>query len=166
MIKVMESKKVIKIRYRCDEFMKRITTVPVELSVPIFGGNIYNMQTLSTGEKVHVFTAESEIIRDMYGQHWYHRTNNIDDNGYETYEPLPEYIVSDEYEAKRIPDMMIYPYIRISGDGLLMELVENEVRWRNDEKFVEDFMALNEPLLDKHRIYYSYFPGVEKMMGR
>ena len=166
MIKVMESKKVIKIRYRCDEFMKRITTVPVELSVPIFGGNIYNRQTLSTGEKVHVFTAESEIIRDMYGQHWYHRTNNIDDNGYETYEPLPEYIVSDEYEAKRIPDMMIYPYIRISGDGLLMELVENEVRWRNDEKFVEDFMALNEPVLKRHHIYYSYFPGVEKMMGR
>lgn len=166
MIKVMESKKVIKIRYRCDEFMKRITTVPVELSVPIFGGNIYNRQTLSTGEKVHVFTAESEIIRDMYGQHWYHRTNNIDDNGYETYEPLPEYIVSDEYETKRIPDMMIYPYIRISGDGLLMELVENEVRWRNDEKFVEDFMALNEPVLKRHHIYYSYFPGVEKMMGR
>lgn len=162
----MESKKVIKIRYRCDEFMKRITTVPVELSVPIFGGNIYNRQTLSTGEKVHVFTAESEIIRDMYGQHWYHRANNIDDNGYETYEPLPEYIVSDEYEAKRIPDMMIYPYIRISGDGLLMELVENEVRWRNDEKFVEDFMALNEPVLKRHHIYYSYFPGVEKMMGR
>lgn len=166
MIKVMESKKVIKIRYRCDEFMKRITTVPVELSVPIFGGNIYNRQTLSTGEKVHVFTAESEIIRDMYGQHWYHRTNNIDDNGYETYEPLPEYIVSDEYETKRIPDMMIYPYIRISGDGLLMELVENEVRWRNDEKFVEDFMALNEPVLKRHHIYYSYFPGVEKIMGR
>ena len=162
----MESKKVIKIRYRCDEFMKRITTVPVELSVPIFGGNIYNRQTLSTGEKVHVFTAESEIIRDMYGQHWYHRTNNIDDNGYETYEPLPEYIVSDEYEAKRVPDMMIYPYIRISGDGLLMELVENEVRWRNDEKFVEDFMALNEPVLKRHHIYYSYFPGVEKMTGR
>lgn len=166
MIKVMESKKVIKIRYRCDEFMKRITTVPVELSVPIFGGNIYNRQTLSTGEKVHVFTAESEIIRDMYGQHWYHRTNNIDDNGYETYEPLPEYIVSNEYETKRIPDMMIYPYIRISGDGLIMELVENEVRWRNDEKFVEDFMALNEPVLKRHHIYYSYFPGVEKMMGR
>lgn len=166
MIKVMESKKVIKIRYRCDEFMKRITTVPVELSVPIFGGNIYNRQTLSTGEKVHVFTAESEIIRDMYGQHWYHRTNNIDDNGYETYEPLPEYIVSNEYETMRIPDMMIYPYIRISGDGLLMELVENEVRWRNDEKFVEDFMALNEPVLKRHHIYYSYFPGVEKMMGR
>ena len=146
--------------------MKRMTTIPVELSIPIFGDKVYSRQTLSAGEKVYEFTSESEIIRDMYGHYWYHRTKNVDDSGYETYEPLPEYIVSDEYEAKRIPDMMIYPYIRISRNGDLLEFVENEVRWRDDEKFVEEFMALNEPLLDKHRIYYSYFPGVEKMMGR
>ena len=62
--------------------------------------------------------------------------------------------------------MMIYPYIRISRNGDLFELVENGVRWRNDDKFVEEFMALNEPLLDKHRIYYSYFPGIDAMMVR
>ena len=62
--------------------------------------------------------------------------------------------------------MMIYPYIRISRNGDLFELVENEVRWRNDDKFVEDFMMLNEPLFEKHRIYYSYFPGIDAMMVR
>lgn len=162
----MESKKVIKIRYRCDEFMKRMTTIPVELSIPIFGDKVYNRSTLAASETVYEFTPDSEIIRDEYGQYWYHRTRNVDDDGNETYEPLPEYIVSQEYEAKRIPDMMIYPYIRISRNGDLFELVENEVRWRNDDKFVEHFMVLNEPLFEKHRIYYSYFPGVEKMMGR
>ena len=161
----MESKKVIKISYRCEEFMKRMTTIPVELSIPIFGDKVYSKQTLSAGEKVYEFTAESEIIRDMYGHYWYHRTKNVDDNGYETYEPLPEYIVSEEYEAKRLPDMMIYPYIRISRNGDLLEFVENEVRWRDDEKYVAEFMALNEQVLEKHRIYYSYFPGVEKIMG-
>jgi hypothetical protein len=161
----MESKKVIKIRYRFDEFMKRITTIPVELSIIILGDKVYNRQTLLAGKEVYGFTAGSEIIRDVYGQYWYHRTKNIDDNGYETYEPLPEYIVSEEYEAKRLPNMMIYPYIRISRNGDLLEFVENEARWRDDEKYVAEFMALNEQVLEKHRIYYSYFPGVEKIMG-
>ena len=80
----MESKKVIKIRYRCDEFMKRMTTIPVELAIPIFGDKVYNRSTLAASETVYEFTPDSEIIRDEYGQYWYHRTRNVDDDGNET----------------------------------------------------------------------------------
>lgn len=63
---------------------------------------------------------------DTYGQHWYHRTAKVRDmEAYETYEPIPEYIVSDKYEDGRVPGMMIYPYVRVDHARKLFEVHDN-----------------------------------------
>lgn len=161
----MNAEKYIEIEYHCGkESMERRTIIPSELSMIIFEDKVYSLQTLRGAAVISKFGDRSDIIRDSYDRYWYHRV--MEDGGvhYETYEPLPAYIVSEEYEAKRIPDMMIFPFIKITRNGELFEFHENYARWRDDEKFKEDFIALNRSVLERHHIYYKYYPGVSVLL--
>ena len=63
---------------------------------------------------------------------------------YDTYEPLPDYIVSDEYEAKRITEMMIYPHIRVDFARGMLEVFENCNFPRRDDEYRKEFWELND----------------------
>ena len=83
-------------------------------------------------------------MKDEYGQHWYHRKTGMGTmEAFDTYEPIPEDVVSDDYEAKRISGMMIYPYIRVDYARRLMEIYEDYIYHRSDEDFREELYRLN-----------------------
>ena len=133
--------------------MKRITTIPVGFSIIMLEGRMYNYGMLQEGSQIISFGEKSEIVQDTYGQHWYHRTTKVRDmEAYETYEPIPEYIVSDKYEDGRVPGMMIYPYVRVDHAGKLIEVHDNFAVWRDENAFKQSFMELNKKILKIFKI--------------
>ena len=141
----MKNDRYIHIGYRSsDDSMKRITTIPVGFSIIMLEGRMYNYGMLQEGSQIISFGEKSEIVQDTYGQHWYHRTTKVRDmEAYETYEPIPEYIVSDKYEDGRVPGMMIYPYVRVDHARKLIEVHDNFAVWRDENAFKQSFMELN-----------------------
>lgn len=141
----MNNNRYIHIGYRCcDDSMKRITTIPVGFSIIMLEGRMYNYEMLQEARQVVSFGEKSAIVQDTYGQHWYHRTTKVRDmEAYETYEPIPEYIVSENYEEGRVPGMMIYPYIRVDHSRKFFEVHENLAVWRDENAFIQSFMELN-----------------------
>ena len=136
-----------------DDSMKRITTIPVGFSIIKLEGRMYNYGMLQEGSQIISFGEKSEIVQDTYGQHWYHRTTKVRDmEAYETYEPIPEYIVSDKYEDGRVPGMMIYPYVRVDHAGKLIEVHDNFAVWRDENAFKQSFMELNKKILKIFKI--------------
>lgn len=140
----MKNKDYIHIGYRSsDDSMKRITTIPVGFSL-MLGDRRYDSALLKESRQVIRLSDKSEIVKDEYGQHWYHRLTQVGDmESFETYEPLPDYIVSSDYENDRIAGMMIYPYIRIDHSRGLLELHENYEGWRDEAAFKKSFLELN-----------------------
>ena len=133
--------------------MKRITTIPVGFSIIKLEGRMYNYGMLQEGSQIISFGEKSEIVQDTYGQHWYHRTTKVRDmEAYETYEPIPEYIVSDKYEDGRVPGMMIYPYVRVDHARKLIEVHDNFAVWRDENAFKQSFMELNKKILKIFKI--------------
>ena len=133
--------------------MKRITTIPVGFSIIMLEGRMYNYGMLQEGSQIISFGEKSEIVQDTYGQHWYHRTTKVRDiEAYETYEPIPEYIVSDKYEDGRVPGMMIYPYVRVDHARKLIEVYDNFAVWRDENAFKQSFMELNKKILKIFKI--------------
>ena len=107
-------------------------------------GRMYNYGILQEGSQVVSFGEMSEIVQDTYGQHWYHRMTKVRDmEAYETYEPIPEYIVSEKYEEGRVPGMMIYPYVRVDHARKLFEVHDNFTALRDENVFKQSFMELN-----------------------
>lgn len=150
----MKNDRYIHIGYRSsDDSMKRITTIPVGFSIIMLEGRMYNYGMLQEGSQIISFGEKSEIVQDTYGQHWYHRTAKVRDmEAYETYEPIPEYIVSDKYEDGRVPGMMIYPYVRVDHARKLIEVHDNFAVWRDENAFKQSFMELNKKILKIFKI--------------
>ena len=142
----MKNEKHVHVGYRSSEdSMKRVITIPVGFSIIMLEGRRYDYAMLKESRQITSFGKSSEIIQDVYGQHWYHRMTRVKDmEPFDTYEPLPEYIVSDEYEKYRIPDMMIYPYIRVDHARKLLEVYENYASWKDERAFKEWILELNE----------------------
>lgn len=142
----MEKDTKLYIGYRwIEDSMKRIISLPLELKFLMPEGKKYDLSMLSDAQEIVRFGEQSRIVKDEYGQHWYHRETRMGEmEAFDTYEPLPDYIVSDEYESKRIPEMMIYPYIRVDFARSLLEIIENCNFPRRDEEYkIEILLEIN-----------------------
>lgn len=141
----MDKKNFVHIGYRhLDDAMKRIITVPSGFSFVMFGDIVYSIQKLEKGELIHDFGKSSTIIKDEYGRYWFHRVFAAGGmETFETYEPLPAEVISEEYVAKRIPDMMIYPFIRLDRARGLVEIYEDSPRWSDEEPLRMRILKIN-----------------------
>lgn len=141
----MEKDKNLYIGYRwIEDSMKRIITLPLGLRFLMPEGKKYDLKMLSDGKEIIRFGEHSRIVKDEYGQHWYHREIQMGCmEAFDTYEPLQEEVVTDEYATKRIPDMMIYPYVRVDFARGLLEVFENCNFPRRDEDYRKEFNELN-----------------------
>lgn len=141
----MEKDKNLYIGYRwIEDSMKRIITLSLGLRFIMPDGKKYDLNMLSEGKEIIRFGEHSRIVKDGYGQHWYHRETRMGElETFDTYEPLPDYIVSGEYESKRISEMMIYPYLRVDFARGLLEIFENCNFPRRDEEYRKEFSELN-----------------------
>ena len=82
-----------------EETMRRVITMPAGFSFIMFEDKHYSIAKLVASEQVHSLSRSSAIIKDEDGQYWYHRVfGNEGMEMFETFEPLPEEVVSDEYE--------------------------------------------------------------------
>lgn len=142
----MEKDKNLYIGYRwIEDSMKRIIALPLALKFMMPNGKKYDLGMLADGHVAFSFGEHSCILKDEYGQHWYHRQIRMGEmEAYDTYEPLPDYIVSDEYEAKRITEMMIYPHIRVDFARGMLEIFENCNFPRRDDEYRKEFWELND----------------------
>lgn len=142
----MEKDKNLYIGYRwIEDSMKRIIALPLELKFMMPNGKKYDLGMLADAHVAFSFGEHSRILKDEYGQHWYHRQIRMGEmEAYDTYEPLPDYIVSDEYEAKRITEMMIYPHIRVDFARGMLEVFENCNFPRRDDEYRKEFWELND----------------------
>lgn len=142
----MEKDKNLYIGYRwIEDSMKRIITLPLGLKFMMPDSKKYDLTMLSDGMEIIRFGAHSRIVKDENGQHWYHRETRIGElEAFDTYEPLPDYIVSGEYESKRVPEMMIYPYLRLDFARGMLEIFENCNFSRRDEEYRREFLEMND----------------------
>ena len=141
----MDKKSSVHIGYtHLDDAMKRVITVPYGFSFVMFDDIVYSIQMLEKGELVHDFGRNGTIIMDGYGRHWFRRVFAAGGmETIETYEPLPAEVVSEEYVAKRIPDMMIYPFIRLDRARELVEIYEASPRWSDEEPLSMRILEIN-----------------------
>jgi hypothetical protein len=142
----MSKDKYLRISYGCiDDSMKRIVWLPLGVVFRLAGReNDYDIALLKGAQEIVRFGPDSRIVKDEYGQHWYHRETKVGAmEAFDTYEPIPVDVVSEEYEAKRIPGMMIYPCIRVDHARGQMEIYENYRYDRRDEEYREEFYSLN-----------------------
>lgn len=141
----MDKKSSVHIGYtHLDDAMKRVITVPYGFSFVMFDDIVYSIQMLEKGELVHDFGRSGTIIMDEYGRHWFCRVFAAGGmETIETYEPLPAEVVSEEYVAKRIPDMMIYPFIRLDRARELVEIYEASPRWSDEEPLRMRILEIN-----------------------
>ena len=147
----MEKDKYLRISYRCiDESTKRIACIPLGFAFRMIGSeNYYDLTVLRNAHEVIRFGENSRIVKDVYGQHWYHRQTRIGAmEAFDTFEPLPEDVVSEEYETKRVSDMIIYPYIRVDYARKLIEIYENHRFLHNDDEYREEFYNLNKGFIE------------------
>ena len=146
----MEKDKNLYIGYRwIEDSMKRIIALPLALKFMMPDGRKYDLKMLADAHVAFSFGEHSRILKDEYGQHWYHRQIRMGEmEAYDTYEPIPEDVVSEDYEAKRISGMMIYPYIRVDYARKLMEIYENHKYHRSDEEYREEFYSLNRGFIE------------------
>ena len=142
----MEKDKNLYIGYRwIEDSMKRIIALPLALKFMMPDGRKYDLKMLADAHVAFSFGEHSRILKDEYGQHWYHRQIRMGEmEAYDTYEPLPDYIVSEEYEAKRITEMMIYPHIRVDFARGMLEVFENCYFPRRDDEYRKEFCELND----------------------
>lgn len=127
-----------------EETMRRVITMPAGFSFIMFEDKHYSLAKLVASEQVHSLSRSSAIIKDEDGQYWYHRVfGNEGMEMFETYEPLPEEVVSDEYEQKRIRGMMIFPFIRHDHTRGLIEVYENCPHRRDEEIVKRRILKLN-----------------------
>ena len=150
----MNNDRYIHIGYRSShDSMKRVITIPLGFSIIMCEGRMYNFRILQECSQVESFGERSEIVRDTYGQHWYHTMTKVRDmEAFETYEPIPDYIVSGKYEEGRVPGMVIYPYIRVDHARKLLEVHDNFAEWRDENAFKQSFMELNKKILKIFKI--------------
>lgn len=142
----MNTDKYLRISYRCiDDSSKRIVCLPIGFVFRLSDHeNYYDFLLINDAQEVVRFDTGSRIVKDEYGQHWYHRKTEMGTmEAFDTYEPIPEDVVSEDYETKRISGMMIYPYIRVDYARRLMEIYENYLCHRSDEEYREEFYRLN-----------------------
>lgn len=141
----MEKDKNLYIGYRwIEDSMKRIIALPLALKFMMPDGKKYDLGMLADAHVAFSFGEHSRILKDEYGQHWYHRQIRMGEmEAYDIYEPLPDYIVSEEYEAKRITGMMIYPHIRVDFARGMLEVFENCYFPRRDDEYRKEFWELN-----------------------
>ena len=141
----MDKKGFVHIGYRhLDYAMRRVITVPSGFSFVMFDDIVYSIQTLEKGELIHDFGKSCTIIKDEYGRHWFRRVFAAGDmETFETYEPLPAEVVSEEYVAKRMPDMMIYPFIRRDRAREMVEIYEAIPRWSDEEPLRMRILEIN-----------------------
>lgn len=141
----MDKKDFLHIGYRhLDDTMNRVITIPSGFSFVIFDDIVYSIQKLEKGELIHDFGKSSTIIKDEYGRHWFRRVFAAGSmERFETYEPLPAEVVSAEYVAKRIPEMMIYPFIRLDRARELLEIYEDSPRWNDEEPLRMRILKIN-----------------------
>lgn len=141
----MDKKSSVHIGYtHLDDTMKRVITVPYGFSFVMFDDIVYSIQMLEKGELVHDFGRNGTIIMDEYGRHWFRRVFAAEGmETIETYEPLPAEVVSEEYVAKRVPDMMIYPFIRLDRARELVEIYEASPRWSDEEPMRMRILEIN-----------------------
>lgn len=147
----MNKDKYLRISYRCiDDSSKRIVCLPLGFVFRLTNQeNYYDLSLLVNAQEVIRFGLGSRIVKDEYGQHWYHRETRMGGmEPFATYEPIPEDVVSEDYEAKRISGMMIYPYIRVDYARKLMEIYENHKYHRSDDEYREEFYSLNRGFID------------------
>ena len=147
----MNKDKYLRISYRCiDDSSKRIVCLPLGFVFRLTNQeNYYDLSLLVNAQEVIRFGLGSRIVKDEYGQHWYHRETRMGMmESFATYEPIPEDVVSEDYEAKRISGMMIYPYIRVDYARKLMEIYENRKYHRSDDEYREEFYSLNRGFID------------------
>ena len=142
----MEKDKNLYIGYRwIEDSMKRIIALPLSLKFMMPDGRKYDLGMLADAHVAFRFGEHNRILKDEYGQHWYHRQIRVGEmEAYDIYEPLPDYIVSEEYEAKRITEMMIYPYIRVDFARGMLEIFENCNFPRRDDEYRKEFWELND----------------------
>ena len=146
----MNKDKYLRISYRCiDDSPKRIVCLPIGFVFRLTNQeNYYDLSLLVNAQEVIRFGLSSRIVKDEYGQHWYHRETRMGMmESFDTYEPIPEDVVSEDYEAKRISGMMIYPYIRVDHERKLMEIYENHRYHRSDDEYREEFYSLNRVII-------------------
>lgn len=151
---MMENDKYIKIGYRyIDGDMVRVVTFPTGFSIAMFDDETYSVKALKGGEIKVNFGQNSRILKDEYGRYWYYKVTKVGDmESFETFELLPEYIVSEEYEEKRIPGMMLFPYIRVDHARAVTEVFERRyVVCRDEEDFKKKFLERNEKNIEKMR---------------
>lgn len=141
----MEKDKNLYIGYRwIEDSMKRIIALTLALKFMMPDGRKYDLGMLADAHVAFSFGEHSRILKDKYGQHWYHRQIRMGEmEAYDIYEPLPDYIVSEEYEAKRITGMMIYPHIRVDFARRMLEVFENCYFPRRDDEYRKEFWELN-----------------------
>ena len=142
----MNNDKYLRISYRCiDDSSKRIVCLPIGFVFRLTNQeNYYDLSLLKDAQEVIRFDTGNRIVKDEYAQHWYHRPIRMGTmEAFDTYEPIPDDVVSDDYEVKRIAGMMIYPYIRVDYARKLMEIYENHRCHRSDEDYREEFYSLN-----------------------
>lgn len=142
----MEKDKNLYIGYRwIEDSMKRIIALPLALKFMMPDGKKYDLGMLADAHVAFSFGEHSRILKDEYGQHWYHRQIRMGEmEAYDTYEPLPDYIVSEEYESKRITEMMIYPHIRVDFARGMLEIFENCYFPSRDDEYRKEFWELND----------------------
>lgn len=141
----MDKKGFVHIGYRhLDDDMKRVITVPSGFSFVMFDDMVYSIPMLEKGELVHCFGEGGAIILDEHGRHWFRQVFGAAGmEAFETYEPLPSEVVSEEYAAKRIPDMMIYPFVRLDRPRELVEIYEDSPRWSDEESLRMRILEIN-----------------------
>lgn len=147
----MDNNRILRFSYRSiDESMIRISTFRTGFSFKMFDGKVYSEQHLRNACEVIRLSGNSRIVKDGYGQHWYHRETVIGImEAFDTFEPIPEAVVSEEYEVNRMPDMMIYPYIRIDRTRQMIELFENHMHTRNENVDKQAFYDLNGKIISE-----------------
>ena len=145
----MEKDKNLYIGYRwIEDSMKRIIALPLGLKFMMPNGAKYDLSMLTGAHEVIRFGKHSRIVLDEYKQHWYHREVRMGEmEAFDTYEQLPAYVVSEDYEKKRIPTMLIFPYIRVDYARKQMEVYENCPVSCNDEECKHELLELNNRLL-------------------
>ena len=142
----MEKDKNLYIGYRwIEDSMKRIIALQLALKFMMPDGRKYDLEMLADAHVAFRFGEHNRILKDEYGQHWYHRQIRMGEmEAYDIYEPLPDYIASDEYEAKRITEMMIYPHIRVDFARGMLEVFENCYFPRSDDEYRKELYELND----------------------
>lgn len=147
----MKTDKYLRVSYNyIDDGYRRIQCLPLGFVFRITGKkNYYEYPVFQNAEEVIRFDTGNRIIKDHYGQHWYQRKTKVGAmEEYDIYEPLPEYVVSEEYERKRIEGMHIYPYLRVDFSRKLIEVYENCMFPRRDDEDREEFHSLNKGFID------------------